>query len=134
MCLIGQYYTFLNKLLFFINHTSSTKKSISEYFENNFRQTLKGTNKKEPKKLIESLTPSNFSRAYFKGTNGDNLTEKGNQSNQSTSNIFDIFEDQSVFRFSMPTPRNHLIENDALKARNRSSDILKRIYAYINDH
>ena len=103
-------------------------------FQNNFRQTSKGTNRKEPKKLIKSLTPSNFSRAYFKGTNGDNLTEKGNQSNQSSLNIFDVFEDQSsVFRFSSPTPRNHLIENDALKARNESSDILRRIYTYIHE-
>ena len=101
--------------------------------ENNFRQTLKGTSDKKPKKLIESLTPANFSRAYFKGTNGDNLIEKGTQSNQSSLNIFDVFKDQSVFHFSSPTPRNRLIEKDASKARNQSSDILRRIYAYIHD-
>ena len=106
---------------------------ISGYFENYFRQTLKGTSKKDPKKLIESLTPANFSRAYFKDSNGDNLIEKDTQSDQSSLNIFHAFEDQSVFRFSPPTPRNHLIENDALKARNQSSDILRRIYAYINE-
>ena len=94
---------------------------------------MKGTSKKEPKKLINSLTPSNFSRAYFKGTNGDNLIEKGAQSNQSSLKIFDDSEEQSVFRFSLPTLRNHLIENDALKARNHSSDILRRIYSYIHD-
>ena len=94
---------------------------------------MKGTSQKEPKKLIDSLTPSNFSRAYFKGTNGDNLIEKGAQSNQSSLKIFDVSEEQLVFRFSSPTTRNHLIENDALKARNQSSDILRRIYTYIHD-
>ena len=83
--------------------------------------------------MIDSLTPSNFSRAYFKGTNGDNLIERGAKSNQSSSKIFDIFEEQPVFHFSSPTPRNRLIENDALKARNQSSDILRRIYTYIHD-
>ena len=117
-----------------MKHTSTTeKKRIPDFAKNNFRKTLKGTSKKEPKKLINSLTPSNFSRAYFKGTNGDNLIEKGAQSNQSSLEIFDDSEEQSVFRFSLPTPRNHLIENDALKARNHSSDILRRIYTYIHD-
>ena len=94
---------------------------------------MKGTSQKEPKKLIDSLTPSNFSRAYFKDTKGHNLIEKGAQSNQSSLKIFDVSEEQLVFRFSSRTTRNHLIENDALKARNQSSDILRRIYTYIHD-
>ena len=94
---------------------------------------MQGTSKKGPKKLTESLTPANFSRAYFKGTNGDNLIEKGSQSNQSSLNKFNVLEERSVFHFSSPTPRNLLIENDASKARNESSDILRRIYAYIHD-
>ena len=95
---------------------------------------MQGASKKGPKKLTESLTPANFSRAYFKGTNGDNLIEKGSQqSNQSSLNKFNGLEERSVFHFSSPTPRNRLIENDASKARNQSSDILRQIYAYIHD-
>ena len=82
----------------------------------------------------ETLTPANFSRAFFKSASREIPVEVDRQSNQPTAvHIFDVLKDVSVFHFSASTPRNLVVEDSALKSRFQSSRSLKRHYDYIHD-
>ena len=53
----------------------------------------------------ETLTPANFSRAFFKSASREIPVEVDRQSNQPTAvHIFDVLKDVSVFHFSASTP------------------------------
>ena len=82
----------------------------------------------------ETLTPANFSRAFFKSASREIPVEVDRQSNQpSVTSIFNVLKDVSVFHFSASTPRNLVVEDSALKSRFQSSRSLKRHYDYIHD-
>ena len=82
----------------------------------------------------ESLTPANFSRAFFKSASREIPIEVDRQSNQPPAvNIFDVLKDVSVFHFSASTPRNLVVEDSALKSRFQSSRSLKRHYDYVHE-
>ena len=76
------------------------------------------------------LTPSNFSRAFFKNTNREiPIEENDRKSNTSSIDISDV----AFFHFSAATPRNLVVEDAAHKSRFQSEDLLKRHYKYIHN-
>jgi len=59
----------------------------------------------------ETLTPANFSRAFFKSASREIPVKVDRQSNQpSVTSIFNVLKDVSVFHFSASTPRNLVVE------------------------
>ena len=81
----------------------------------------------------ESLTPSNFSRAYFKSNSREIPINNDSQSNISSVHIFDVLKEVPVFHFSVPTPRNLVVEDAALKSRFQSARSLKRHFDYVHN-
>ena len=80
---------------------------------------------------VKSLSPSDFSRAYFKNIQRTRLTENENL-NSTNPVAFDIQTNRTVFPFSAPTPRNLVFADVAGRSRQASLKSLKRHYDWIN--
>ena len=81
---------------------------------------------------IQNPTPSIFSRAFFKNDTREIPTED-KEWNKSRKEVLAKEEDNSVFLFSVPTPRNLVVEDAASRAIMQAEKSLKRQYDWINE-
>ena len=82
--------------------------------------------------IKKNLTPSDFTRAFFKSSPRKVPTED-RKLKTSGKDVLVKEKDILVFPFSAPTPRNLVIEAAAKRARDQSERSLKRQYYWTHE-